>query len=731
MKSQKATYAIPYNKDDTTFKYDGLMPSDNGQGVRISHYEFQIWALIAILLYVVALPRAINLGRFNFLLDHSAIILLVVSTTVVICYFLLFIKKILVYLTPMSFLPYLIRQHDKDNSKEQNNYVSFRAVSDILILSIRKEDQILATTITDFMYRQFRSIRDQSKGQAVEYPNAFYKIIYDTIGELAVSNSRKVSFGIDGAAGSSWMLGELQATSISNVTYSWMWQNLKLCLLYNKEDFVVRHWQNAHQFMGTQLSRLPPQLDFETGDRLNDAAIVARDSERRLFFEFHLALGALILHQRRCLLLRRLFRYTQSSPPRFELLPSTMSEIFYDYFRYTDVFNVTPLDIRFPFPNAEGVGADDEINSAIRNYLALLYIRQFTLQKFYVYEDPLAMPNVPVSQREKKKWIDNIQLLELQVEALLKDKELMNAVDFGHLTDEWFQQRNIVHPLTWIRTFKEALENAFVQTENEQQVSNEKVEAFKEAARKIVIPVMDDTATLFSVSTAATGESKRFYIGGELQLFDKADFAVDQPAEHINFDTFLASRLAQKIPAAVSQSFVVITRKYFLLQPDEIPSALSKMKFNPEVDVIVCCSARILQRLRSVKGSWNETSIIELTGSNFQIVGDSIFVCKRDDLPKIEFLDINSDWKEQYKLEKLSLGHHLYGSVIDLFRESQLLQAVSETNNGADLQKKVAVSLFINGQITWKTASQVVQIEAFSPYGRKGIPQNLSDIETF
>lgn len=116
--------------------------------------------------------------------------------------------------------------------------------------------------------------------------------------------NKRMEFVPFAAADNRFYLGDLSIAIISDPTYDWMWKNLLLSLRFDKEDFVMEHCEAAEQ----------------AGYHLREGLV----AHRIKFLEFHHALGALVLQQKRYLLLKRFFDYTRSEPPQYELLPVMM-----------------------------------------------------------------------------------------------------------------------------------------------------------------------------------------------------------------------------------------------------------------------------------------------------------------------------------------------------------------------------------------------------------------------
>src|SRR5690606_1284226 len=111
----------------------------------------------------------------------------------------------------------------------------------------------------------------------------------------------------------------------------------------------------------------------------------------------HYALGGLLLYNQMYNCIKRIHSHTNSQPPKFELLPVSMYEIFKFYFRVRDPYdlNFPWISHVYPFPKLSGLNADGVIKRWISSYMALLFLRQYTLITYLITMRPLEYPQVP------------------------------------------------------------------------------------------------------------------------------------------------------------------------------------------------------------------------------------------------------------------------------------------------------------------------------------------------
>jgi hypothetical protein len=249
-----------------------------------------ISSLIAILIYVLKLPPLFDFGKLDFLINNSALVILISTTAALIVSFFYFVEKILTYYTPTLFLKYLIRRH---NEVKDNNYIHFKAISDLLYNSIIEQNETISRTISDFLSSAFQNIREKSENDEVEYPASFYEIVYKSIEELANQKSKRLAFLEYQTTGGVLFFGGSD-TKLSKTTSTWIWRNLLLMIKYERDDLIMYYWQNAHQYFSYQLGTITAEHSQKNFEVINEKEIENRDKERVQFLEFHYALGGLL-----------------------------------------------------------------------------------------------------------------------------------------------------------------------------------------------------------------------------------------------------------------------------------------------------------------------------------------------------------------------------------------------------------------------------------------------------
>ena len=581
------------------------------------------------------------------------------------------------------------------------------------------------------MYKAFKDFREKNSGVEVIYPPSYYEVVSKTIEELATQKNRRFIFLEHRTAGSVWLLGEFGNSKISETTYSWIWNNLILAIKYERDDYVIYHWENAFQYIRHSLNYITPNYSNKTYEITNQKEINERLPERRRFLEFHYALGGLLLYKRRYNCIKRAFTYTQSIPPQYELLPNSMDEIFDLYFNFRDPYEMKLpwISQRYYFPELGGLNSDGIIKKWICQYIALLFVRQYSIVPHLVIMKPLNPPRIPLTQAEKRQWIDNLDYFKALVEEVLKNKELLSSVGLDFVTDEWCEKYKQPKPLDFIEQVKQDVIASFEDTLLEQSISETRLQKFKATTIAILLPILEEYEVINN-KTELTEKLNKSYVNGLSHIIDKSGFADDQDVDHINFDSFLAESFSNKYRDAISEIFVLASSKSYLLNSQDIVPAINRLNINANDSVIVSFGIEIQSLIsKSSTESLNNIEIIKFNYNNYYLVGDSLFILKKVDLPKLNYREINTEEIKKYSLQKVIEEYNIYLSVIDLNQSTDLRDTIPKSSDEQDLRKSVYMAIFISLEVQWGKNIQCIQIKQASAYRERGIINNLNDVK--
>lgn len=664
----------------------------------------------------------------NIFVNKSAVLLVIITTIILISYFIYVVNVGLKYHNAIDLVQRFQKKHINDKEKE---YHHFRALSDILFYAVRNQNVNIVKTISEFYYQEYEKIRKKHTIGELKFPPAYYDIVYKIIEELMTNDDRKFSSLAYRSAGGIWLLGEFKHCKISEETYYWLWRNLAIVCENNRNGMIMYFWKHSHRYMGFQLSEIDPEYSFENFEITNQAEIEARVKERERFLEFFYALGGLLLYRSNYDCLERCLNYSTSIPEKYELLPSTMDEIFSKYMYFRDPYNRNNDQIRnrYFFPQLEGINADGIIGSWICKYTALLFLRQYQIQSILITDTPLAYPKIPVTQRERKWWIENLEHFKNLVTNHLVNQDLMKQIKLDFLTKEWCKENSKTYPLEFIDKLKTKVQSEFEKTRIEQTVSDAKVSEFVESTKSIIKRTFEHINQINNKNEVQEDYNKRF-IFGEKDLFPKEAFNEEQGVSYLDTDKITAQKAASKVYRGLSEIFFTFKSQIYLIKYEEIFQAIRNLGLTEKY--IIVAFVRNIDHYDDVfdgEQKIDGVDSIVFTEYNYHLLEDSFFIMKKEDLPKVLFQKTPKEQVDKYDLTLSLKSFNLFTSIVDLNTKEVLREEILEYNNTNDLKSYVLASVDFKCEFRISQTAKIMQIMVHQSFSDRGAPNHLKDIK--
>lgn len=666
-------------------------------------------------------------------LENTDTLLVAFNTIILVISFFFFVNKVLKYYTLYSIVPYLIGCHEKS----KNGVKFFIALSDLLLLSINKQQTNVSRTLSDFFYTAFKNIREKIANEPVVYPDLYYETVYKAIEELAILKEKRNYLLEHDTSGGVWLLGAMQGKEISEKTYAWLWRNLLLAVRYQQDDLVVYHWETCYQYYSYSLPNIYPKYgnlanNFQVS---NQESVNKRNAERQRFIEFHYVLGGLLTYKERYACIKRLFSYTQSYPPKYELLPESMYEIFKFYFDLKDPYErkYAWISHQYPFPELSGLNADYLVKKWVMSYMAILFLRQYTIIPYLSIMRPLDFPPIPKTQGEIKQWIDGIDYFKKLVSEHLQNVAFLETLNLNFIKPEWCNDNQKPYPITFIETFKESLEKAYHTNALTLRISNEKVAQFDNATKIIIESAINKLQRISNETIVQDDSSDKWYVNGQTMLQSKDAFSENPEVHYMDFDSFLASVISTRLNDRLSETFLYKRTKSFLLKSEDLFRAIDNLAIDDNY-IIVNFGLNLDYFINDLKipelsnDKYKKKSIYSFDSS--RMVRDSLFIIKKSDLPNISTKSIVEDIVEKYSLRKISDIIDLYTSVIDLNNTSEEVLIENKQGKSDDeVRKSVLLCNIISTEFKWKKNIEVIQLIQHSEFLQQGIVNKLDDVK--
>jgi hypothetical protein len=435
--------------------------------------------------------------------------------------------------------------------------------------------------------------------------------------------------------------------------------------------------------------------------------------------------------------------FTQSQPPKYVLVPEKMQQVIERYMQIGNWKYHNPFyyEQKYWFPDNYGVNSDGIIRMWIKQYLAILFIRQYTLHEHYVNSNTLVMPKVPENLSELNRWKDELRSLEYFVNDYLSQKDILENLGLEQFNNpNWFKENNKTIPSVLIENFKKEMEEKFNQIKTTQPVDDDKEQEFKDKTINLLKPIFEKYQNIFTNNKIGKNYQS-YWIDGQHYILDKAAFSNNQDIGYVNFDSITAESVSMNFQYYALNTFILIFPKtYFLIEKD-VFLAIDKLNIDAKKFTVIAVGLNIsyyshlqIDGLQKKNDKWfyNQIEIIEINNYQNELVSQSIFILKKEDLPNMILKEISDEkYIEKYHLEKIDNAFNIYTSIIDLNRKENetIKNAAEKDNNKTDLSQSVLACIDIHVEIQCKKRAKCIQLKAFSQFDDRGKANKLEEIK--
>ena len=695
---------------------------------------FAIGSFASLLLWMLNLPRVVDWGVLNVWIDNSASLILLISVIALIV-----AACGILYLTYTYYIPKkLVARLQKQCNTHLNERIYFDGVSKVLNYSISKADEELARQTYSAIIDVLIKTRTDKSGQEVIYPDEFYDAVFEANERLLKRERKTLSYLNEGSM-LSIFIDEVQQTIISDKTYQYMWLGLRQAVLYNNSEAIKAYWEKAHQYANFALDRIHLEYDKDF-NIVNKEALYQQKTIKEKFVEFHYALGGLLLYHKMYDTLEYIMSWTNQQPPKYILVPSTMSEVMNMYMQIAfkdGIRGFIYYESHYPFIGVRGVNASDIIRFWIKKYMAVLFLRQYTLHSYYIYEDTLQLPRVPESMSEKHAWNDELDILQDLLQKICADTEMLEALGYQHMGDKrWFVENGKPVPPELIESFKTQLEHDMEQTRKEQSISKTKLEEFYTATRSILCPDFAQYQSLFG-NLSITENYNKISIIGSHQIMDKQAFVDDQEICHANADSIVAEHASFEFQQLALNIFMYMQSRRYILKEQDVWTIIKNLPNNKNDFVIFSIGINLNylklkeSRLQNTNGEWsyNGIPIFDIHHSMNDLVSQSLWIIRQSDVPYLVFNKIsNEDDISKYKLSEIDEQYHIFASIVDVYATPTIKKEL-EDRKILDAETKAVVCVDFNAEIRCKKTAKAIQLKIYSQFGGKEQAHDISNVD--
>ena len=702
-------------------------------------------------------------GWDNCFINNSANILVSLVTALLLFIFFKWIKKISIYNSNIdSLLDYIIKRYESSNGKTKE--YAFMSINHIAIYAVNTKDIDLQSKLLKFYFNYVIKYRKEynntdkelnyeiltksktlnfyglikskilnfyskhrekynNTDKELNYDKEFYGLISRIIDECVENNYKDLPLRYSAINGELLIPNDFQNIKISEDTYNSLWYNV--ILMRNKSDFISKFWAHSNQYFGTELKDIVRYLDNS-----NKGEVEEREQERKRFLEFHYAVGGLLLYSKNYEALKYIFSYSETTPPKYELLPYDMRDIFeqIEYFRNEN--KQIPRFIigfnRYQFPNLDSAGTNRQVVFWICRYLCVLFIRQYKLLKTLYYSNTTNQPYLnDLSLMELYNWKESITYFKFCLNKVLEDKEALEQLELWNTYELKYSEID-----KFIIELEQSIDKHISDKKERAELSQEKITAFYDRSKEILEESMEQYLPIRN-SEFFENDSNVLtctFLGQRI-LSNKSSF-VDGEIPCINYDTSLASFISSySIPRDISNSFLIAKTNRYLLNNKNLLEGMDRIIQDKE-DIVIIVFSGGYETTQKIENSKYKENIIYLPAIDFR---NTIFILEKSNLPKIEKSDISEEVKQELQVKKISDKWNIYGTIIDInLPENEAIKEkwIDDINYyQKENELQILLGLLFVGHIKFKSDRKIIQININNEFEELGTENKLSDLE--
>lgn len=680
-----------------------------------------IWYLIGtiiILFYnLVSPPRIIDFAMLNPIIENSSIILATISTGLLVISLFRIIRLNKEYSDPEKLQENILKSKDES---------SIRDWTELFIFNLKTDNQPLIRASYSYLYEIVIEFRKDKKGEIIEYANYIYDLIISTNETLCAQEKKMISVN-NGNDILNLLYDQYLDTFVSEKTFSTIWICLTHQLHYNRDEWVMEYWINAHQYFGLTLNR--NKYDYISGEEslTTKQKNEFHEKNKERFLEFHLALGGLLLYKEKYKLLEDILYHTNQQPSEYYLIPGSLDSIIYIYMDIysfsSDVFY--KFEQRYQFLGVRGINSNEIIKLWITKYLAVLVIRLYTLISYYIFDDPLKVPPLPETIREKKFWMENLPFLKRYIMEYCKDEKILNM-----LTPHLINERSIVDnlPVLLIENLECKLQIAYDEQKQTQQLSPNKKAEFNDNVKRILNKMLAKHIKVFNNQAHKAHEFE--LINGNIKnIFPSACFIEHQDVSYFDYDTVVANKSGNKFLHLFSVLLLKLKTnlKTYRVKSEDLFTAIDKLEIVNREYVVLCFGLYMdyykdVLKIESLNKTgdndfeYNYKGIIIYSLNSTNTLRDDIIIIKQNDLPHIEFADIDAAVKEKFFLLPIDNIIKLHTSTLRLNDHSVLKEEVAKQGKNEDLSLSTLVCVELNAKVYYNKNVQICRLNLINQF---------------
>lgn len=685
------------------------------------------WSLVAALLacaYTIFFQAESLIDCW--LLNNSANLIALVCCLSLVASFLWSCSVVLDYYNPEKLQDKIIKAI---KSSRNNESAHQRALLDFVDLSktiLEVSDREPAFRIYDIFSEEIGAIVECASENGMVIPNYLAYSITSINENLCMMRRRPYSIN-----NGNQLLKMLisNPTKLSEDSYQFLWKNLLLQLHYEKDEWVYEYWTAAVQTYDFDLHQIYMGMYGVEGDgQYTQDDVNRRLAQRQRYLEFHVVLGAYIMHLKRYDLLDRLFVYTREMPPKYPLVPSSLAEILSIFVQLDDSprFDLSGEQCYF-FPGMKGL-VNDEIKGLVQRYLSLLYLRMFS-GAAVLPDVSLAFPH----ELRPLKALDSYMDYLLWGIARVRENESLNALV------KPAEEKDT--PEGKIREIKQEIKVRVTVIRESGALDADITKEYMTELSDIVSRGLSPFIRALSPPKIGFTPDVHYWVYCNVSApFPSSAFMRNSDVSYSGISESVAGNVVGRFQQNIASMFDRAASDNGLrINRQSLFDAIDNLHIGKDCVIVAFgvywdfyFSAKQAGLVRTDAGElvYKETRIINLPSYSSKI-NQTVFVLREADLPYLTFESTPRVQIEQYKIKQLNEEVKLYASLVQLSQDASLTEIARTNHPNEELRDKTLFSAFMTARVAWSKFMPMFKIKLMYSLDDNGSLDDITSITPF
>ena len=541
-----------------------------------------------------------------------------------------------------------IRKQDK--VKEEEYFIQWIDLSGELLKSA---DDKLVQSVYEVLTNYIGRVYKKDTCKALEFDPYYYNGISRINESLSKGEARLESIN---NTNSILSLLIWEDSIVSDLSYKYLWKNLRIQMFYDKDEWIMEYWKSASQkirpFTYTSPYNQKGELDTK------------KKEQREEFLEFHIMLCSMLLQQKKYELLEQMLSFTETEPPSYPLIPSTFSEIVDIFNRVKHNISADPIhyESRYRMPKMHGI-TEGKIAGAANCYLALLTYRIYAIRWNYGYEFVLNTGALPNTLSELASLSRNLHLFKYWLERIRDDQELLQVVGIRSLAEEienkaeLYGREALLSPDLLISSMQYEIHKKMENLKITSPLNDEKVASEQKELTDNIRRAMEGYGDLLGKRF----EQEEYYnLNSSIsEAFLNTAFLRNPDINHLDTAKSVSSSILERFRHLFASAFFAKhSNTDYELSRDDLFEAIDKLALNEQHYIIAfgiyfdyyVGTIEGLEKESAHKYIYNKIRILSLDCST-EYFSQMLYIMEYEDRPFLDFLEPSEEKKKNLLLE--------------------------------------------------------------------------------